>query len=51
MTEASGFDLDFQILDEPLELPEEEPEDDLIKHSEVQVRTQKIPMYRSNLPL
>ena len=36
MTEASGFDLDFQILDEPLELPEEEPEDDLIKHSEVQ---------------
>ena len=36
MTEASGFDLDFQILDEPLELPEEGPEDDLIKHSEVQ---------------
>ena len=36
MTEASGFDLDFQILDEPLELPEEEPEDDLIKHSGVQ---------------
>ena len=36
MTEASGFDLDFQILDEPLELPDEEPEDDLIKHSEVQ---------------
>ena len=35
MTEASGFDLDFQILDEPLELPEEEPEDDLIEHLEV----------------
>ena len=36
MTESSGFDLDFQILDEPLELPEEEPEDDQIEHSEVQ---------------
>ena len=36
MTEASGFDLDFQILDEPIELPKEEPEDDLIEHSEVQ---------------
>ena len=36
MTEASGFDLDFQILDEPIELPKEEPEDDPIEHSEVQ---------------
>ena len=36
MTEASGFDLDFKILDEPLELPEEEPEDDPLEHIEVQ---------------
>jgi len=36
MTEASGFDLDFEILDEPLELPEEVPEDDPIEHLEVQ---------------
>ena len=36
MTEASGFDLDFKILDEPLELPEEEPEDDPIEHIEVE---------------
>ena len=36
MTEASGFDLDFQILDEPIELPKEEPEDDPVEHSEVQ---------------
>ena len=36
MTEASGFDLDFQILDEPLELPQEEPEEDSIEQLEVQ---------------
>ena len=36
MTEASGFDLDFQILDEPLELPQEEPEEDPIEQLEVQ---------------
>ena len=36
MTEASGFDLDFQILDEPLELPEEESEVDPTEDSEVQ---------------
>ena len=36
MTEASGFDLDFKILDEPLELPGEEPEDDPLEHIEVQ---------------
>ncbi|CAI8299225.1 MAG: Uncharacterised protein [Candidatus Poseidoniaceae archaeon] len=36
MTESSGFDLDFQILDEPLELPEEEPEDDPIELPEIQ---------------
>jgi len=36
MTEASGFDLDFQILDEPLERLEEEPEDVLIEHPEVE---------------
>ena len=36
MTEASGFDLDFQILDEPIELPKEEPEDDPVEHSKVQ---------------
>jgi len=33
MTEASGFDLDFQILDEPIE---EESEDVLIEHSEAE---------------
>ena len=36
MTEASGFDLDFQILDKPLELPEEESEVDPTEDSEVQ---------------
>ena len=36
MTEASGFDLDFQILDEPLELPQEEPEEDPIEQLDVQ---------------
>ena len=36
MTEASGFDLNFQILDEPLELPEEESEVDPTEDSEVQ---------------
>ena len=36
MTEASGFDLDFQILDEPLERLEEESEDALFEHPEVE---------------
>ena len=36
MTEASGFDLDFQILDEPIKLSEEEPEDNPIEPLEVE---------------
>jgi len=36
MTEASGFDLDFQILDEPLELPIEEVEGDSIETSQLE---------------
>ena len=36
MTEASGFDLDFQILDEPLELPIEEVEGDPIETSQLE---------------
>ena len=36
MTEASGFDLDFQILDEPIERLEEESEEDLIEPSEIE---------------
>ena len=34
MTEASGFDLDFQILDEALEEPNEEPEETQVENFE-----------------
>ena len=36
MTEASGFDLDFEKLDEPIENPDEDSEDESIKQSEAE---------------
>ncbi len=36
MTEASGFDLDFEKLDEPIEIPDEEYEDEPMKQPEAE---------------